>query len=121
MKKYEFQLDHGKKLMLIKSGGMFSLDDAKNFMAEYKKQVGQIDVKNYSLIIDAKDIKVNGPEIVPLLEEMIQLYASTPFKKRFSVIFESSIAQSQVKRVGKDNFTSAFTFVPSLEDALKQL
>ncbi len=121
MKKYEFQVDNGKKLLLIKGSGMFSLDDAKSFMADYKKQITQIDVKDFTLVIDSKDIKVNGPEIVPLLEEMIQLYAATPFKKRFSVIIESAIAQSQVKRVGKNDYTTAFTFVPSVEDALKQL
>jgi len=121
VKKYDFKVDSSKKIFLINGGGMFSLDDAKNFMAEYRLNVAKIDPKEYNLIVDAKDIKVNSPEIIPLLEEMIGLYTATPFKKKFSVIIESTIAQSQVKRVGKDELSAAFIFVPSCEEALKQI
>lgn len=121
MKKYDFKVDSSKKVFTIVGGGMFSLEDAQNFMAEYRANVAKINPQDYVLIVDAKDVKVNSPEVIPLLEEMIGLYASTPFKKKFSVVIESSIAQNQVKRVGKDTLTSTFIFVTSYEDALKQI
>lgn len=118
MKKYEFKVNQAEKILLIESRGMFSLEDAKNFMDEYKKTITKINPGDYVLIIDSKDIKTANQEVIPLLEDMIKLYVTTPFKKRITIVMDSAVALSQVKRVGKDDFTNNFIFVNSYEEAL---
>jgi len=71
------------------------------------------------LIIDAREQKTVSPDTVQLLEKAMNLYSTTPFAKRYSVVLESIVAMSQIKRVGKG--VDQFIMVTNLDDALKDI
>ena len=117
---YNFEVNPAKKTFLITTSGMFKKEEAIEFIEEFEKKIKTLDPKQYTLIINAKEQKPSSPDVLPLQEKAIGLYLNTPFAKRFSIEFDSIITMQQIKRVGKNEMLDGFTFVNSLEEALKK-
>jgi hypothetical protein len=115
----KLDVDPVKKVFFVRTSGMVSFDEAKDYINDLEAKIKTVDPSQYSLIIDAREQKAVSPDTVQLLEKALNIYSSTPFAKRYSVVLESTIAMSQIKRVGKG--VDLFTMVTSIEDALKDI
>lgn len=115
--KFKFTVDNAKKVVLISASGMFSKEDALELKNDFIAQSRAINSKDYSLIVDSKEVKPNSPDVVPLLEEMLVIYKDTPYKKKIAVLMDSAVAMMQIKRIGKDSFTDTFSIATSLDQA----
>lgn len=112
---YKFEIDASKKIFKIVTSGMFKLDEAEAFVAELEKKIKSVDPKQYTLVLDSKEQKPSGPDVVSLQEKAINLYVDTPFAKRYSIVFDSVIALSQIKRLGKNKISKNITFIDSMD------
>lgn len=110
-----------KKLFHVKTEGFFTVEEAKEFIDDFKTKAKTIDPSQYTLLVDAKDQKTSNADVAPLLETAIGLYIQTPFKKRYSVVMNSSIAMQQIKRIANKEVIDSFSFFESEEEALRNL
>lgn len=119
---YKIEIDHTKKIFSIFASGFFSMQEGLDYMNEYKEKTSQINPKEYTLIVDGREVKTSAQDVAEQLKNMIMLYMSVPFKKRIIVQQQSAVAAGQTKRIGKDipGFDTII-FVETPEEALTKV
>lgn len=119
---FNMEVDKSKKLFTIVAAGFFSMQEGLDFIAEYQAKSSEIDPKEYTLIVDGKDVKASAQDVAEQLKNMLMLYMSVPFKKRIIIQQESAVASSQTKRLAKEvpGFET-IVFVSSMEEAVKNI
>jgi len=111
-----------KKVFIIVASGFFSMQEGIDFMTEYRSKTKEFDPKEFTLIVDGKDVKASAQDVAEQLKSMIMLYMSVPFKKRIIIEQASAIATGQTKRLSKDipGFDT-IEFVNTMEEALQKI
>ena len=99
MGSFAFDVNHGEKIMNIMVEGMFSPQDAEAYICEYNKNVSKIEPKKFEVMFDATKLKCTSQEVLPLLENCMNMYKQAGFKKIKMSMGNSTIVKSQVKRV----------------------
>lgn len=117
---FKIEIESAKRVVKVNVSGMLKLDEVKNYHEELSAKCSKINPSDYALIIDARDQKAMSQDTIPYVAKIMKFYTETPFKKRFSVMLDSTIAMTQVNRVGK-NEVEAFEMVASIEEAYKKL
>ncbi|MCX7709433.1 MAG: hypothetical protein N2484_06235 [Clostridia bacterium] len=119
---YKMEVDAVKKVFLIVAEGFFTMEEGQKFTADYQTKTNSFKPQEYTLIVDAKEIKPSSPEVAQALQAVMGMYIEVPFKKRFVIKLDSTIAQSQVQRLGKalPGF-DLLEFVDSIDEALKKI
>lgn len=102
MKKYEMSLDKTNKELNIKIGGMFEQDDANGFVKELKEIVSTIQISEFVLSFDAKELKVSKPEMLPMLESCFKMYKDFGFKKVVASVGNNVTLKMQLGRLGRN-------------------
>lgn len=116
---YTFEINPQKKYLLAKVEGMMTVKDAENYTKELSEKISSINPSQYAFIMDGTQQKAILPEVVPYLKKAIELYITTPFKKRIYLELASAVASNQVKRVGENPLADHFSVASSLEEAIK--
>lgn len=116
---YSFEINSQKKYLLAKVEGMMSIADAQSYTIELGEKIRSLDPSQYAFIMDGTKQKPIMPDVIPYLKGAIELYISTPFKIRIYLELDSTIASSQIKRVGENPLAEHFSVASSLEEALK--
>lgn len=117
---YKMEIKTAEKIFFIEIAGFFKMEDAKQYMEDFKKNLMRIpNPRDYHLVIDAKEQKTVPQDVQALLEEAIALYVATPFKSHHTVMFNSAISKSQIMRAGNSAFANTFTFHDTVEEALR--
>lgn len=98
---YRMEVNNSNKTFFILAEGFFTMEEGQKFAGEYQTKVSSINPPEFTLIVDAKGVKPSSPEVAEALQSVMGMYINVPFKKRFMVKLDSSIAQSQVQRLGK--------------------
>ena len=80
-KKSELKLNKVLKVINAKVKGVFKPEDAAYFVAEYTNIVNQIDAKEYELIFDCTELRVNTQDMVTVLKGCFDMYKKDEFKK----------------------------------------
>ncbi len=114
---YKINVNSLQKRFEVNASGMFKKEEAIAFLDELEEKIKTINPKEYTLIIDAKDQKPSAQDVVPLQEKAINVYVSTPFAKRYSIVIDSAITTNQVKRLGKEKLLEKITFIQSIKEA----
>lgn len=119
---FKMEADNAKHVFLVVAGGFFTMEEGGKFVEEYQRKIASFKPEDYTLIVDAKEVKASSPEVADALQSAMVMYISVPFKKRFMVKLASTVAQSQVVRLGKSipNF-DLIEFVDTVEDAIKKI
>lgn len=119
---YRMEVKNMNKTFFILAEGFFTMEEGQEFASEYQTKVNSIEPQEFTLIVDAKGVKPSSPEVADALQKVMGMYINVPFKKRFMVNLDSSIAQSQVQRLGKSipGF-DLIEFVDSSEEAFKKI
>jgi len=119
---FKMDVEKTKKVFTIIAAGFFSLQEGMDFISEYSSKTKEFDPKEFTLIVDGKDVKASAQDVAEQLKNMIMLYMSVPFKKRIVIQQDSAVATSQTKRLAKDipGFDTII-FVNSMEEAITKL
>ena len=92
-----------EKIFFFLISGFFTLQDAMDFSAAFKRKLQSIDdPTQYTLIADGSALQVSTQEMLPLLKRCIIMCQRTPFKKRYLVGMESHLALGQMQRLIKE-------------------
>lgn len=117
---FNIKIDGSKKIFIIKVGGYFKQDEVKAFIEDYKKNVKSINPEYYSIAIIGEELITTGPDLVSTLENIVNLYKETGFKKYYGSLPSSPLAAMQLKRIitkcGLD-----VTFADNIDDILNIL
>jgi len=99
MGSFIFDLRPQEKVINVMIEGMFTPQNAVDFIAEYQKNVAGIKPSEFALVFDATNLKVSTQEVLPMLENCMQLYKQTGFEKIVVNMGSSAIVKNQVMRV----------------------
>ena len=117
---YNIEIKQAEKIFLINVSGFIKMDEALNYMEDLKKYMASIpNLKEYHLVINAKEQKTVTPDVQEVLGEAISIYVNTPFKSHHSIALDSITTKSQILRLGSNNITFKFQFHDTLEEAFK--
>lgn len=97
---YEMDVDSANKVLHLTASGFFNEADGNSFLNDYDKIVKTISSKDYSLIVDAPDLKPSNPQVADMLGTLLERYIKTPFKKRFLITKGNIVTIMQFKRIG---------------------
>jgi len=87
---------------------------------EKLKQVFQEhNTSNYYMVLDTGGYKPSMQKDIKILHDVLQLYITTPFIKKYLISPSNMIAKAQANRVSKLKFKEYFVEVKSFEEALK--
>ncbi|MCF0148237.1 MAG: hypothetical protein HUJ77_07545 [Clostridium sp.] len=120
---YQFEVDNVKKVFHAEAAGFFSEEDGNSFLKDYIESTKTFTAKEYTLVIDAPELKPSSPEVAKMLGYLLNKYMEVPFKKRFLVTKGNVITVSQFKRLGKDvpGWTESVQYVDDYDEALRNL
>lgn len=116
------EIDRSKKLFTINASGFFSKKESEDFLTEYKSKTKQLNPKEFTMIVNGRDLKTSTQDVAEQLKDVMKLYAKDPFKKKILVQQASTVGKMQTQRLCKDipGFDSML-LVNTLEDALKNI
>lgn len=120
---YQFEVDKTKKIFHAKASGYFAEEDGQSFLKDYAEITKTFPSKDYTLIIDAPDLKPSNLEVAKMLGVLLEKYMEVPFKKRFLITKGNPITMSQFKRLGKDvsGWTESVKYVNDYNEVLSNL
>ena len=116
---YKFDINPSKQKFVITCSGFFKVDEAEKFVNDLQQKIKTINPASYDLVIDAREQKPSGKDVLPLQEKAMGIYLSTPFRSRRTVEFDSGLTKMQIQRLGQTELLQKFQFVDSLEEAMK--
>ncbi len=117
---YQFEVDKIKKVFHAEAAGFFSEEDGAAFLKDYIETTKTFPTKEYTLVIDAPELKPSSPEVAKMLGELLQKYMEVPFNKRFFITKGNPITTSQFKRLGKEvaGWTESVKYVDDYNEVL---
>lgn len=120
---YQLEVDNTKKVFHAQAAGFFTEKDGESFLKDYNDITKTFSSKDYTLVIDAPELKPSSPEVAKMLGVLLQRYMEVPFKKRFLVTKGNVITMSQFKRLGKEisGWTESVQYVDNFNDALNNI
>lgn len=120
---YEFSVDNNKKIFHAQASGFFAVEDGTSFLSEYNQITKTFPSNEYSLIIDAAELKPSSPEVANMLGTLLQRYMEVPFRKRFLITKGNPVTQSQFSRLGKtiSGWTESVQYVNDFNEAVKKI
>lgn len=113
-------IDNSKKILQVTLNSIVTTEaTTAKVLGEYNQIVGQVDPKEYSLLIDCVNMGVFQMDAIEPLTKLYQLYMNTGFKHIVFVKSKSPIQNMQLDRAAKavPGFTGVF--VSSMDEALK--
>lgn len=120
---YELKLDKSKKIFHAQASGFFSVEDGTSFLKDYDQITKTFPAKDYTLIVDAAELKPSTPEVADMLGTLLKRYMEVPFKSRFLITKGSAVTISQFKRLGKtiSGWTESVQYVDDFNEALQKI
>lgn len=108
-----------EKLFMVKVGGFFKEDEAAAFLEDYLAKYKSINPREYSLVLDCKDLAVSGQNMIPVLKQRLEMYISQGFKKVYFVKLKSPTGMLQLRKVGEESgFWNKVELVDSSDDVI---
>ncbi len=119
---YIIKVDEKEKVFSIIMSGFMTESESKAYIRDFKLNVRSILPSQYSIIVDTQDMKTASQNLIPLMLEAQELIVTTPFKKRYSIMPKSAVAEGQIERVGKeDNVFDNTILAQSYDEVIRVL
>ncbi|NFQ96473.1 hypothetical protein FDF99_13020 [Clostridium botulinum] len=100
--KYSMRVEDDK--FIITGEGLFSKNDAEDYLQLFQKTVKSVDSSNLILIIDNSQFRMSFPDTKLFYEKVWDVYISSDFKDKYIVMPENDIANIQIKKNAKNIF-----------------
>lgn len=113
---YGVTLNTSDKTIISRASGFIKVEDASEIIRQLKEAIQKVNTKEYALIVDGKDAKTVSTDVVPLLQEVMSIYTTTPFKAKYMIELSSGIQANQIKRVAGDH--NELVKIGSVEEAI---
>lgn len=115
---YKFTSDVDKKVFHAEASGFFTLEDGASFLKDYDEITESLPKNEYTLIIDAPELKPSSPEVAEALGVLLQKYMDVPFSKRYLITNGNFLTIMQFKRLGAHipGWTESVQYVDSIGD-----
>lgn len=114
---FKMTLNHIESVMLISYSGVFTVYDAKLLLRDLQSKIKMIRPEDYTLVIDMQEIRPSTPELLPLLEEIKNVYMEAPFKFVYCVASDA-LMTLKAKKKEESPKRNWFT-VQTVDEALK--
>lgn len=99
MGSYAFNLKTDEKIIDVMVEGLFTPQNATNFISDYQKCIAKINPTQHTLAFDATKLKVSTQEMLPMLEGCLQMYKEAGFCKIVVNAGSSAVLKMQLRRV----------------------
>lgn len=76
------ELKKNEKIFLITISGLMTEKDSVSYIEELEKNISYIDPRQYSIIVDTRELIFFPKQFIELREQAKTLITTTPFKKR---------------------------------------
>lgn len=117
---YKVEVDKTNKIIKTEVSGFVKIDEVNQLHSELQKAIMQFSPKEAMFIANMADYKPASPEVLPVMQKIQELVATSG--KKVAVIHASAISQMQLKRVGEEaHVNDKITRFKSEEEALKYL
>jgi hypothetical protein len=107
-----------KKTVLITTGGSILTDEGNAVYDKLKDIFSSLNTSLYNLIIDSSDFRIVAEENIELLKYILNLYDSTPFKKKIFILPKSEITNMQTHNLANASLSHSIIRVDSYEEAI---
>ena len=107
-KKFELNLDNGKKTLFAEVSGSFGPADANDFVQKYTAILKTIKANEYELIFNCQDLNVSGKDtksgvdMANMLKACIEQYKKDGFKKVVYDCKSNLIVKMQIARLSRE-------------------
>ncbi|HEX3047443.1 MAG TPA: hypothetical protein VHY08_22010 [Bacillota bacterium] len=110
-----------KKILHVFTGGFIQRDEGLDILNKLKQTFQSMDTSKYYFILDSGEFKAAFQKDLDVLEEILELYAKTPFLKKFFILPENILAKIQAKKLDKTNLPNDIIEVNSYEEVLSMI
>ena len=97
---YKMTLNQEKKVFNIYAEGIMTPELGAAYTNEFIEKSKSIDSKEWSLVIDVKNLNTNSHDVAEMLVVVMKLYFSVPYKKRYMTKIQNAVCFMQVKKLG---------------------
>lgn len=118
---YSIKVLEDKKVIHVVTGGFMNEKDGQQIYDKLKQTFSSVNTSKYNFILDTSDYKAVAQDNVPILQEILKLYASTPFRKKFVIMPSSAIAKMQAQKNIKDKSSDEIKYVSSFDEAISMI
>ncbi|NFN04747.1 hypothetical protein FDB50_08305 [Clostridium botulinum] len=108
--KYSMRVEDDK--FIITGEGLFSKNDAEDYLQLFQKTIKSVDSSNLILIIDNSQFMMSFPDTKLFYEKVCDVYISSDFKDKYIVMPENDIANIQIKK----NANKIFNYIKVISD-----
>ncbi|NFN16604.1 hypothetical protein FDB56_17345 [Clostridium botulinum] len=108
--KYSMRVEDDK--FIITGEGLFSKNDAEDYLQLFQKTIKSVDSSNLILIIDNSQFRMGFPDTKLFYEKVCDVYISSDFKDKYIVMPENDIANIQIKK----NANKIFNYIKVISD-----
>lgn len=98
---YTINVNNIKKEFYVEVNGTLSNKQVDQFVSDYNRKVNAISASDFILRLDAKELNLVSPELVPQLEACYELYKQSGFKKTIFEIPNNVIIKMQLNRIAR--------------------
>ncbi|NFO28416.1 hypothetical protein FDB35_16155 [Clostridium botulinum] len=108
--KYSMRVEDDK--FIITGEGLFSKNDAEDYLQLFQKTIKSVDSSNLILIIDNSQFRMSFPDTKLFYEKVCDVYISSDFKDKYIVMPENDITNIQIKK----NANKIFNYIKVISD-----
>lgn len=98
---YAMKTNTAKKTVDLVVSGTFTPEKVQRFVNDYQKEVGKVNPKDYSLVLDCTDLDVVTQDMIPDLEACYRMYKDSGFNKVIFEIQDKPIVKMQLSRIAR--------------------
>ncbi len=114
-----YVMEEKGKFLVVSGVGLFNVEDAKNFINDFKEITKKLNTTTMELIINTFELKTSFQEVNSLIGEMTNLYRITPFAKKHMVMPVSKVTLMQIKRQDESGFLETLNFISDINELVK--
>ncbi|AOR24609.1 hypothetical protein [Clostridium taeniosporum] len=108
--KYSINIEKNK--FIIKGDGLFSKEDAEDYIKIFQNAIKTTDVKDLILIIDNGQFRMSFPDTKSFYENVCNAYINAEFKEKYIIMPENDIAKIQIRK----NADRIFDYIKVISD-----
>ncbi|MBW6410231.1 hypothetical protein [Clostridium weizhouense] len=102
---------------ILHSEGMFSKEDAENYMSDFITFTKSNNTSGLILVIENSNLKTSFPDVKPFYDKMSELYIKSNFKSKYMLMPESAIAGMQIKKIDQE-FFNKIKIISNIDQAI---
>lgn len=118
---FDIKILEEKKVICVLTGGFIKREEGIEIIEKLKQTFQRINTSKYYFILNSNEYKAVTQDNTNLLKEVINLYATTPFIKKFIIMSKSVIAKLQAQKNDTTDLPNSIIQVNSFDEAMSMI